>query len=130
MWNKNVLNELTIVKVYYIYTQFRQSETFEQLELDRKRFDKLSTYIPGILEDPYIEWEVIEQTGCENPEEGDDYFHGFVLVHRPRMTEEERQREIEKLSAFLDDPTQEFVEEKLDNWKIKFDQGSQINQRR
>lgn len=108
------LSELTIIKIYYVYTAYKQSPSFNQNALDKKRFSELESIIPGIVSDPYIEWEIIEQTACKDFSEGDNFFHGFVIIHRPIIDAAERQREIDKLNAFLLDPKGVFKEEKLD----------------
>lgn len=108
------LRELTIVKVYYVYTKYRQSPYFNQLGLDRKRFDLLNASFPEIMEDPHVEWEIVAQTGCESPEMGKTYFHGFVFIHRPIQTEKERLTEIARLESYLKNPTETFVQKKLD----------------
>lgn len=103
------LKSRTILKVYYIYTEYRLSSSFSQLELDRKRFNQLNAAFPEIIEDPYIEWEIVEQTGCESPEMGKSFFHGFVFIHRPIQTEQERLAEITLLETYLKNPTDVFL---------------------
>lgn len=108
------LKELTIVKVYYVYTKYRKSASFNQLSLDRKRFKLLNSSFPEIIEDPYIEWELVEQTGCQSPEMGRTFFHGFVVIHRSIRSEAERQEEIAQLESFLKNPADVFLKKKLD----------------
>lgn len=108
------LRDLTIIKVYYVYTEYRQSSSFNQLGLDRKRFNLLNSSFPEIIEDPYVEWELVEQTACESPEMGRTFFHGFVFIHRPIQTEEERLVEISRLENYLKNPTETFIQKKLD----------------
>lgn len=108
------LEVLTIVKVYYVYTQYKRSATFSQASLDQKRFSQLATAAPFLLDDPIIEWEVIEQTGCHNYTEGAQFFHGFVVVHRPEMTAEQRAEEIRKLMDYMDHPEMEIVQPEID----------------
>ncbi|PHR25823.1 MAG: hypothetical protein COA38_16040 [Fluviicola sp.] len=108
------LKELTIVKVYYVYTTYRKSPNFNQLSLDRKRFELLNSSFPEIIEDPYIEWELVEQTGCQSPEMGRTFFHGFVVIHRSIRSEAERLEEIAQLESYLKNPTDVFLKKKLD----------------
>lgn len=108
------LKELTIIKVYYVYTKYRKSPSFNQLDLDRKRFNLLNSSFPEIIEDPYIEWELVEQTGCQSPEMGRTFFHGFVVIHRPIQTEKARLAEIQRLEDYLKNPTDVFLQKKLD----------------
>lgn len=113
------LQDLTIVKVYYIYTSYKQSPSFNQLELDKKRLNELESNIPGILSDPYIEWEIVEQSGCTDFTQGNDFFHGFALIHRAIVTEEERKLEFDQMKAFLENPTADFKKTELDVLEFK-----------
>lgn len=108
------LKELTIVKVYYVYTSYRKSPQFDQKKLDKRRFEQLYALFPEVIENPTIEWEIVSQTGCQSPEMGDSYFHGFIVIHRPIQTENDRLAEINRLEAFLRKPSDVFVTQKLD----------------
>lgn len=108
------LESATIIKVYYVYTRYKLSPTFDQKKLDTERFVKLESSFPLLLEDPLIEWDLIEQTGCKDFKEGDQYFHGFVIIHRPITTDNVNLEEISRLDAFLDGETEEFPEDKID----------------
>lgn len=101
------LSALTVIKVYYVYTQYRESETFSQPVLDRSRMNQLYRVYPYLFENVLIEWEIIEQTGCKITEEGDSYFHGFVLYHRPVESEESRAEELQWMHDFLADSKKE-----------------------
>ena len=109
-----MLNEATIIKVYYVYTKHRRSASFDQLELDRERLTWLNSVLPSVLADPLVQWEILEQTGCTAYEEGNNYFHGFIIIHRPVMTEQERIKEIERLSVYFESPTDVFAEPVVD----------------
>jgi hypothetical protein len=91
--------------VYYIYTSYRQSASFNQNELNSKRIKRLVDLMPEVLENRYIEWKIIEQTGCTSPQMGKTFFHGFVLEYRPEITEKRREQEIQNLEAFLQNPS-------------------------
>ncbi|MBK9592165.1 MAG: hypothetical protein IPO32_11900 [Crocinitomicaceae bacterium] len=92
-----LIQNLTTVKVYYVYTQYKQSSTFDQLNLDRKRFKWFAATFPSVMNDFLVDWQILEQTGCADYTEGDSYFHGFVLVHRPAADSKMR---VEKLIPF------------------------------
>ena len=108
------LKDMSVVKIYYVNTAYRSSNTFNQHLLDVKRMKWLNAQFPEILADPIIEWEVVEQTGCASPAEGAAYFHGFILVHRPALTQENRQDEIDALLSFIENPDGGFKEPELD----------------
>ncbi len=106
-------DNLSVIKVYYIYTAYKRSATFDQKQLDLKRLTNLSKRFPFLFNDPMIEWEVIEQTGCTDYTVGDDFYHGFIIVHRPN-DEASRKKEIERLLEVLNDPSKDFPEPQLD----------------
>lgn len=108
------LKDMSVVKIYYVNTTYRSSLSFNQHALDVKRLKWLNAQFPEFINDPIIEWEVVEQTGCATPIEGDSYFHGFILVHRPALTEENRQDEIDALLSFIENQDQGFNEPELD----------------
>lgn len=103
-----ILN-LEIYKIYYVYTSYRKSADFDQLGLDKHRFEELEANYPELFVDPNFEVEIIEQTGLFDHKRGASFFHGFILVHRPVKTEESRKKELDELFNFLDNPS-EFYE--------------------
>lgn len=90
--------------VYYIYTSYRQNASFDQNVLNSERITRLARMIPEVLENRYIEWKIIEQTGCTSPQMGKTFFHGFVLEYRSEVTEKSREQEIQNLEAFFQNP--------------------------
>lgn len=108
------LKDMSVVKIYYVNTTYRSSISFDQNALDVKRLKWLNAQFPEFLADPIIEWEVVEQTGCASSSEGAAYFHGFILVHRPALTQENRQAEIDALLSFIENPEKGFNEPELD----------------
>lgn len=108
------LQELTIIKVYYIYTKYRKNPGFNQKALDRKRFNQLNASFPELIESTYVDWEIVEQTGCTSPEMGRTFFHGFVFIHRPIQSEAERLAEIKRLEAYMKNPTDVFLQSNID----------------
>lgn len=101
----------TVQTVYYLYTSFRQNPSFDQKKLNRERIERLVQLMPEVLENPYIEWKVIEQTGCTSAEMGRSYYHGFVLEYRTELSSKEREQEIANLEAFLKNPSAGFAVE-------------------
>jgi len=97
-----------LASVYYIYTSYRQSASFDQKQLNKKRIERLANFFPDAINNPVVQWKIIEQTSCKSPEMGTSFFHGFVLVYRPKTTEQDRAKEIANLEAFLKNPTEGF----------------------
>lgn len=108
------LENLTVIKVYYVYTQYKQAATFDQRALDKKRLIWLGNHYPSLLHDPLIEWELVEQTGCSNAANGDAYFHGFMIVHRPASSAESQAEELKRIHAYIENPDTIFYESGLD----------------
>ncbi len=111
--------------VYYIYTGYRQSSSFDQKALNRQRIGRLSKQIPEVLENRYVEWKIIEQTACSSPKMGRTFFHGFVLEYRPAVSAKDREKEIANLEAFLKNPSAGFVMQNDPGTSAIFEQVSQ-----
>ena len=98
------LNDSKIEKIDLVYTQYVQSETFVQPELNRKRLENLKQLKPFIFENNLITWNIICQTGAKSPEEAEKYFHGFIIHFRVPSEGEEvltTAKELEKCSSIL-----------------------------
>jgi hypothetical protein len=76
------VQDKVILKIELVYTTYRKSETFDQHGLSKKRLENLFLAAPNTLNQAGIEWVLIAQTGCKSPEEGKDFFHGFVITYR------------------------------------------------
>lgn len=68
-----------IRSISLVYTKFKLSETFNQMQLNANRTKTLYSIIPGLSKNKEIQWNWIGQTGCRTPEGCTDYFHGFVI---------------------------------------------------
>ena len=53
-----------ITDVVYLYTRWTLSEE-KQSELNRSRLEVLEKVVPGILDNPFVRWSVVEQIGPE-----------------------------------------------------------------
>lgn len=69
----------TIVKIDMVYTKFHVSEEFDQMALNRKRFEQLRSYSAEIFDNNVIEWEIIEQVNDRDLAYNKTLFHGFVI---------------------------------------------------
>jgi len=101
---RDKVKSLAVTKVYYVYTAYKRSANFNQKKLDKERFEQLKTWYPILFESPLIEWEIIEQTGLDIHTDGEGYFHGFIIVHRPLPTKEGRKIEFDLVSDHFDHP--------------------------
>jgi hypothetical protein len=94
------LNNYNTVQISLYYTSYKLSPHFDQKYLNRQRILKLFLYIPSLNGNFGMLWKLKEQTDCKNPEEGKNFFHGFVLKGIARPTEASRKKEIETLNSF------------------------------
>ncbi|MBF9141811.1 hypothetical protein [Hymenobacter properus] len=96
------LGNLQLVRVDLVYTAFRLDPAFRQRQLNLGRLRNLTARLPGILTNPAISWNLVEQTGCSSSETCQDYFHGFVLYIEKRYTAADTKREADSLARTLD----------------------------
>lgn len=108
---KKIANNV-ILKIDLVFTTFKSSETFDQKLLNRSRLLSLIRLDSEILKNEMIEWNVIGQTACSSVENGEDFFHGFVITYRPNSTKETVEKEIEYIEKVIagEDPNSETVE--------------------
>lgn len=95
------LRERQLVRVDLVYSAYRFDPKFSQRQLNVDRLRNLDERLPGVLQDPNITWNLIEQTGCNTPDQCQEYFHGFVLYIEKRYTQADTKAEIGKLLARL-----------------------------
>jgi hypothetical protein len=90
-----------IEKVQLVYTTFRVSPSFDQQLLNQKRLKNLLTLLPDAFSNSLTEWELIGQTGANSPEEGKNYFHGFIITWRPASSSTLVKEEIGMLDSLF-----------------------------
>jgi len=76
------LKDHIIEKVQLVYTTYRSDESFSQQKLNQQRLRNLQLLLPEAFSSALTEWQLVGQTGATNPEEGNEYFHGFVITYR------------------------------------------------
>jgi hypothetical protein len=82
-----------IESVSLVYSRYKLSEMFDQLTLNAQRMDRLYALVPGLKENTNIQWYWVEQTGCDDPDACNDYFHGFVVKMKSESDRLERTTE-------------------------------------
>lgn len=90
-----------IVSITLVYTQYKLSETFDQMELNVSRMKKLFAELPGIKGNNHIQWYWVEQTGCDNPAACTDFFHGFVIELKSIDKTEKCSTEVDLLNYYV-----------------------------
>lgn len=96
------LRERQLVRVDLVYSAYRLDPKFSQRQLNLDRLRNLDEVMPGILQDPSLTWNLVEQTGCNTPDECQGFFHGFVLYIEKRYTQADTKVEINRLTSYLD----------------------------
>jgi hypothetical protein len=91
-----------ITKIDYVYSQFRESASFKQKDLDLVRFIRLFKACPALLKNDIIQWNIYTQTGCNSSEECRKYIHGFVIYYESTPSAASTQKELEWLMSSLE----------------------------
>lgn len=81
--NKNNFKKLEnkiIRKVQYVYSDYPKD--FDYTELVFQRFASLYVELPSAFNKPWVEWEIVIQTNCNNADEADNLFHGFIVTFK------------------------------------------------
>lgn len=100
---RNELNKIKlsdVATISLVYTRYRQSELFSQMNLNAQRMDQLYSLVPALKENKNIQWYWVEQTGCENPGTCTDYFHGFVFTMKSETERLKRESEFALLDYY------------------------------
>ncbi len=71
-----------IISVRLLYTRHKTSPDFSQQDLNKSRLCQLESFISGIFEADNINWEFVEQTGCNSAKSCDSVFHGFIIEYK------------------------------------------------
>lgn len=95
------LSKGTIIRIELYYTKFRRSESFDQIELNTKRYQNLKKILPNTKDNALIQYLNFEQTGATDVETAEKYFHGFVIYYLPENSELARSEEISALKKHL-----------------------------
>lgn len=77
------LKEKVVLKIELIYTKFRTSPTFNQIQLNHNRLKELKKVAPQLFKNPLWEYELISQTNGDSRAYCNNMFHGFVITFRP-----------------------------------------------
>jgi hypothetical protein len=94
--SKVKLNEIETISL--VYSKFKLNQEFDQVQLNASRLEKLYASIPGLSNNKNIKWYWIEQTGCNNAEDCNNLFHGFVITLK--KTDEMREMETPLLDYY------------------------------
>ncbi|WP_421874445.1 hypothetical protein [Marinoscillum sp.] len=90
-----------IIRIDLVYTTFRESDQFDQRQLDLARLQALIGINPRIVENQFFEWNIIGQTGCGSSSQCGKFFHGFVIYYEDYFTKETTRQEIDSIQSEL-----------------------------
>lgn len=89
-----------IESISLVYTQYRLSDRFDQLDLNSRRTRELMKLAPGIRNNKAIRWYWVAQTGCGDPGSCREFFHGFEIKLKKEEDILARRIESELLSYY------------------------------
>lgn len=100
------LRDTMIERIDLVYTVFRRSTTFDQVKLNKERYEMFQEYFPEAFNNNLIDWNLMAQNGTMEYEEAQTYFHGFVIYLKPhRVTTKEGITIGTALDKRVDEPT-------------------------
>ncbi len=77
------LKDTLIERIDLVYTVFRRSQTFDQVQLNKERYEMLQENFPEAFQNNLIEWNLMAQNGATDYKDARTYFHGFVIYLKP-----------------------------------------------
>ncbi len=110
-----------ITRIDLIYTTFRESQQFDQRELDIARLEALIAINPRIINNKFFDWNIIGQTGCNTSSQCLEFFHGFVIYYEDYFTKETSRQEIDSIKTELNE---------LNQWIVKNQDKVEVNYNR
>jgi hypothetical protein len=78
---KSFLN-YPVAEIWMIYSDYSQSKTFNQKELNRQRIENLYKKMPWLKNYPDVKWQDMVFKKIKNADEAKNRFHGFVIVYK------------------------------------------------
>lgn len=120
--NLKFLSGKKITHIDLVYTEYKESENFNQQALNENRIAQLKKMLPQTGSDNPT-WAWYEQTGAKTRDVAKEYFHGFVIYYTEKM-------DYSKLNQHFDDQTnrlQKFEISIEESKTIEFETGSKIH---
>ncbi len=77
------LRDTMIERIDLVYTVFRRSKSFDQVQLNKERYEMFQANFPQAFNNNLIDWNLMAQNGTMEYEEAQTYFHGFVIYLKP-----------------------------------------------
>ncbi|NQX91346.1 MAG: hypothetical protein HRT74_04290, partial [Flavobacteriales bacterium] len=103
--NLDELRFQTVTEVSLVYSQWKTSESFDQVALNEKRRDALKLAWPELFQQELIHWRYLEQTDANSKEQAQLLPHGYLITYRPKATAEMGEEELIEYKALLESST-------------------------
>lgn len=99
------ISDTIVEKIDLVYTVFKRDKNFNQVKLNRERYEMLKDFFPKAFSSNLIEWRLVAQDGSMQYETAKDFFHGFVIYIKPhRITTADGQIISSVMDRRIDDP--------------------------
>lgn len=90
-----------IERVDFFYSSYKESSSFAQRELNRKRLEAVNDVLPQAFSNEMTEWRMMVQIEDEDKAKALELFHGVVVYYRPKPTEASTEVELDYLKELL-----------------------------
>jgi hypothetical protein len=77
------ISDTIVERIDLVYTVFKRDKNFNQVKLNRERYEMLLDFFPKAFSSNLIEWRLVAQDGSMKYETAKDFFHGFVIYIKP-----------------------------------------------
>lgn len=105
------ISDTIVERIDLVYTVFRRDTTFDQVKLNKTRYEMLQYFFPAAFRSNLIEWRLVAQEGAADYETARGYFHGFVVYLKPhRVTTESGEVITTVDDERVDDPMTKILE--------------------
>ncbi|MGB0424754.1 MAG: hypothetical protein ACPGED_10530, partial [Flavobacteriales bacterium] len=101
--NLEELRFQVVTEVALLYSQFKSSETFDQVALNEERKEALKSAWPELFEQELIHWRYLEQTKAASKAEAEQLPHGYVITYRKKSGDELTELELKELENLIDE---------------------------
>ena len=99
------ISDTIVERIDLVYTVFRRDKSFDQVNLNRERYEMLQGFFPEAFKSNLIEWRLVAQDGSMQYETAKDFFHGFVIYIKPhRVTTSDGQVISTVMDRRIDEP--------------------------
>jgi hypothetical protein len=104
------IHDTIVERIDLVYTVFKRDKKFDQVKLNKDRFEMLQNHFPEAFTSNLIEWRLVGQDGSMEYEGANKYFHGFVIYIKPhRVTTADGEIINSVMDRRVDDPSSKIL---------------------